>query len=235
MDLEFNNFLQKNNKQAKKDLLNKFTTNSENIALTKIWYDSLENGNPDYSVYEDDFFLYASLDCFKKYSSKYIKLLIKNDITKDILLDCSTICDVGNGLGYSTKLLKQLLPSVKVYGQNIETSLQYKYNEYIGNDMISLEKQEIDCFIFFDFMEHIEKPIEYINDIITNHNPKVLIFANSFNTKCIGHFTEYKHNDEIIDQTKIGRKFNKNIRDNDFKKVETKFWNSRPNVFLKVV
>ena len=99
--------------------------------------------------------------------------------------------------------------------------------------MISLNNQQIDCFIFFDFMEHLETPMEYINSIIVNHNPKVLIFANSFNTRCIGHFIKYKHNDEIIDQTKMGRKFNKNIRDKGFKKVEAKFWNSRPNIFIK--
>ena len=97
--------------------------------------------------------------------------------------------------------------------------------------MIKLSNQQIDCFIFFDFMEHIENPIEYIDNLICIHQPKLLIFANSFNTHCIGHFNEYKHNNQIIDQKKISRIFNKAIRDKGFEKVECSFWNNRPMIF----
>ena len=76
MEEEFNNFLNQNNLKINNDLLTNFSKSNENVVITDKWYNSLENNNPDFSVYEDDFFLYASLDCFKKYSCKYINGLI---------------------------------------------------------------------------------------------------------------------------------------------------------------
>ena len=231
---DFQDFLKQNNLDFNEDLFNNFEKSIDNKSLTEKWYQSLEDKNPDYSVYDNEFFLYASLDCYKKYSSKYIKTLFKHPVSNKLINDCLTIVDMGNGLGYSTKLIKECLDLKKdnvVYGNNIENSLQYKYNEYIGNSMIKLENQQIDCFIFFDFMEHIENPIEYIEKLICIHQPKLLIFANSFNTHCIGHFNEYKHNNEIIDQKKISRIFNKAIRDKGFQKVDCSFWNNRPMIF----
>ena len=231
---DFHDFLKENNLDFNKELFNNFEKSIDNQLLTEKWYKSLENKNPDYSVYDDEFFLYASLDCYKKYSSKYIRRLFKHPLANKLINDCFSIVDMGNGLGYSTKLIKECLDDAQdkiVYGNNIDNSLQYKYNEYIGNSMIKLVNQQTECFIFFDFMEHIENPIEYIDRLICIHKPKLLIFANSFNTHCIGHFNEYKHNNEIIDQKKISRIFNKSIRDKGFEKVDCSFWNNRPMIF----
>ena len=232
---EFKKFLELNNLIFDYELYNNFEKSQQNKLLTDKWYKSLDNDNPDYTIYDNEFFLYASLDCYKKYSEKFIKLLFKNDISKELINDCSSIVDMGNGLGYSTKLIKQNVnDNVLVYGNNIENSSQYKYNIYLNNDMIKLIDQHIDCFIFFDFMEHIETPIEFINNLINKHNPKLLIFCNSFNTYCIGHFRTYKDNDLLIDQKKISRLFNKSIREKGYKKIECKFWNNRPMIFKLV-
>ena len=82
-------------------------------------------------------------------------------------------------------------------------------------------------------MEHIYKPIEYIKDIIKSHSPKVFIFANSFNTRCIGHFLEYENDGEIINQKDISRMFNKNLKMLGFNQVKCKFWNNRPCIWVK--
>lgn len=231
---DFHDFLKENNLDFNEELYNNFENSIDNKLMTEKWYKSLENNDPDYSIYDDDFFLYASLNCYKKYSRKYIIQLFKNPISRKLINDCFTIIDMGNGLGYSTKHIQASLDQERmhiVYGNNIENSLQYKYNNMLGNSMLKLVNQHTDCFIFFDFMEHIENPIEYIDRLICLHKPKLLIFANSFNTHCIGHFNEYKHNNEIIDQKKISRLFNKAIRDKGFEKVECGFWNNRPMIF----
>ena len=131
---------------------------------------------------------------------------------------------------YSRKYVNMLC---KVYETNVIDSYQYNHNLFLQNEMIELDNQQIDCFVFFEFMEHIYKPIEYINDIIKTHQPKVLVFANSFNTRCIGHFIDYENNGEIINQKDISRRFNKNLKTLGFQQVKCKFWNNRPSLWVK--
>lgn len=230
---DFKLFMENNNIEFNDDLIKNFEASQITKELTAKWYKSLADNNPDYTIYDDDYFLYASLDCYKKYSSKYIKMLFKNAISTNLIKACKNIVDMGNGLGYSTLLIKQLLndENISVYGNNIINTLQYKYNAFLNNDMLILDNQQIDCFIFFDFMEHIENPIEYIENLINIHKPKLLIFANSFNTYCIGHFENYKDKNNVIEQKKISRLFNKAVRNKGYAKIECKFWNNRPMVF----
>ena len=77
---DFQDFLKENNLEFNEELYNNFENSIDNKLMTEKWYKSLENNNPDYSIYNDDFFLYASLNCYKKYSRKYIIQLFKNPI-----------------------------------------------------------------------------------------------------------------------------------------------------------
>lgn len=209
-------------------LLKKFNTHDLHTDKINEWYDG---NNTD--VYNTLFFLIASFDCWAKYSRKFIKMLYNNDTTKDLINSCINCIDLGNGLGYSTKALKECFPSVSFYGTQYEPSEQYDYNMFLKNTIVELNKNiKVDCFLAFEYMEHIKEPIEHLQDLLT-YNPKYLILANSFNTKAVGHYTEYKHNGNVIDQANISRLFNKTLRDNNYKKVETKFWNSRPTVWEK--
>jgi len=214
-------------------LIYNFEDNEWYNEITYEWYESLVDGKPNYEVYNTSFFLLAGFDCYIQYSRKYVNMLYKNEISNEILSSCSTIVDVGNGTGHSTQAFKECFMNSKVYGTNVIDSYQYNHNLFLQNEMIELDKQQIDCFVFFEFMEHIYKPIEYINDIIKTHQPKVLVFANSFNTRCIGHFIDYENNGEIINQKDISRRFNKNLKTLGFKQVKCKFWNNRPSLWVK--
>lgn len=198
----------------------------------EIWKKSLEQNKPAYHLYDNNFFLVASFICWKKYSRKYINLLYNTEITKNLLDDCNDIIDVGNGLGYSTQLLRELFKG-RISCIQLPNTEQYKYNLKLGNNIKSLEEIiTADCFIAFDFMEHIYEPIDYL-DIILSKKPKLIILANSFGTDAVGHFREYKVRDEMINEKKISRIFNKHLRDNDFELLKLKFWNNRPCVWRK--
>ena len=216
-------------------LLNNFEEDAWNKEMIDKWYKSLEDGDPDYDIYKSSFFLVAGMYCYIKYTRNYIKQLYKNKITNEILSSCKTIVDVGNGTGHSTKALSECFENVEVCGTNINPSYQYQHNQYLQNKMIELSNQQIDCFIFFEFMEHIYNPIEYINNIIQVHKPKVLVFANSFNTRCIGHFKEYDCYGTIIDQKKISRRFNEKLRQLGYKQIKAGLWNNRPSVWTNQV
>ena len=47
----------------------------------------------------------------------------------------------------------------------------------------------------------------------------------------MGHFNYYIHNGELIENKKIGRLFNKTLREANYKQLKTGFWNNRPNVW----
>jgi hypothetical protein len=213
-------------------LIYNFEDNDWYKEITNEWYKSLEINEPKYDIYNTSFFLLAGFDCYIKYSRKYVNMLYKNEISNEILSSCSTIVDVGNGTGHSTQAFKECFMNSKVYGTNVIDSYQYNHNLFLQNEMIVLDNQQIDCFVFFEFMEHIHKPIEYINDIIKTHQPKVLVFANSFNTRCIGHFIDYENDGEIINQKDISRRFNKNLKMLGYKQVKCNFWNNRPSLWI---
>jgi len=214
------------------ELLNNFEEHEWNKEMINKWYKSLEGKEPDYAVYKSSFFLIAGFYCYIKYTRKYIKQLYKNEISNTILSLCTNIVDVGNGTGHSTKAMAELFPDVEVYGTNINPSYQYQHNQYLQNKMIELSNQQIDCFIFFEFMEHVFNPIEYINNIIKVHKPRVLIFANSFNTRCIGHFIEYDCYGTIIPQKNISRKFNNKLKQLGYNQVKAGIWNNRPSIWI---
>ena len=225
---EFLNYL--NKKDISKEylqLLKKFNTHElHEIELGK-WY---EANNTD--VYNTLFFLIASFECWHKYSKKFIKMLYNNDKTNALINSCENCIDLGNGLGYSTKALMECFPTVNFSGTQYEPSEQYDYNMFLKNNIVTLKPGiKVDCFIGFEYMEHIKAPIEHLEDLLT-YKPKCLILANSFNTKAVGHYTEYLHHGEVIDQKAISRLFNKTLRKQGYKKIDTGFWNSRPAVWV---
>ena len=83
-------------------------------------------------------------------------------------------------------------------------------------------------------MEHFKEPIEELKKILAL-NPKLIILANSFNTKAIGHFTNYIVDDVIIPQDKISRIFNTYLRNNSWKQLKLGLWNNKPSIWKKLI
>ena len=221
--------------------------------LEKQWYDALKNNKIDYSVYEDPNYWIDTWCCWKMYSRNYLKILTKKSHLKhynleiplyEFLDDIKTVIDMGNGLGYSTAVLKELFNDKKVYGYNISGTTQYKFNELLGekynfqmvDDYSNLGK--IDLIFASEYFEHFERPIEHMEDVVKKLQPKYLIIANSFNTKSIGHFITYKHDngffDEDIDQTKISRRWIKELKNLGYEKLKVNIFNNTPSIYRKL-
>ena len=207
--------------------------NFDDTELKQIWYNSLSNDKPDYSIYETEAFLVASFDCFKKYSRSYIYRLFRNPYTKDIINSCAYGIDLGNGLGYSTKLFSTLFNPF-FCGTQIKNTPQYKFNKLIGNEIINLKDiEQCDLFIAFDYYEHFKEPIKELNKILIKE-PKVLILANSFGTTAAGHFHFHilPDNSQVLAKS-MSRIFNKYLRGKGYTKLKLSFWNDRPAVWVK--
>jgi len=209
--------------------------------LQKKWYDSLED--PDFTVYEDPYYICDIWLCWVKYSRRYLC-----DISKPTSLGTRSIqsyigqpkviFDLGCGFGYTTALLKELFPLSKVVGTNLETSFQYEMAKQMGQRYgfeVHSGLDEIhtaDLVFASEYFEHFQSPLEHLHDVLKKRRPKFLIIANGFNGLAIGHFNTYYHLGKPYCASDMGRMFNKQVSAYGYKKLKTKLWNNRPAIWV---
>lgn len=209
--------------------------------LENKWYESLKT-SPDYSVYNDPYYLCDIWVCWVMYSRKSLlsikspKSLVNKSVV-DYMGDIRGVIDLGCGLGYTTAGLREIFNKSDVYGTNIKDTWQYelcksisdKYDFKIVTDIFN--PKNIDLIFASEYFEHIENPIEHLNDLINRYHPKYFIIANGFNGRAIGHFNYYIHQSNKYGSKQMSLMFNKSMRIMGYKKIETKIWNNRPSLW----
>jgi len=192
--------------------------------------------NTDKDVYNDWIYLienyFSYVWCSKRYALS-ASTVIKKDEIKSIL-------DFGAGSGYSTALLKELYPDAVVVYYNLEgTSKDYAKKFFEDNkidveilDSLDMHGLNFDLIFVSEVFEHIKKPIEILKKLASINN-KYFVVANSFNIKAMGHFKSFLVDGIEIENSKMARLFGKYMVNLSYKKVKTKFWNSRPNIWSK--
>ena len=209
--------------------------------LEKQWYDSLDRKSPDMSVYSNDFFIPEVWACWVLYSRKYLLSLKKSEnLIKLIRSNIESVVDLGCGFGYTTAALKEIFQNTEVYGTNIKESFQFSVASELGrlNKFSIVEDvkeigEKIDFIFASEYFEHFEDPISHLNHIIRHTKPKCLVIANAFGSRSIGHFNNYWSGSSLVSNKKIGRDFNKRLRELGFRSMKTKFWNNRPSVWIR--
>lgn len=210
--------------------------------LTEKWYD-LEsiNLNEAYKVYSHKYYFTDMFNCYKYYSKRYINILYNKPINGITFVnqyknEINGILDIGCGCGFTCLHLKQVFKGSKVYGVNLPNTNQYNFCKTLNFELCSDYNNinsKIDLIFASEFFEHIKKPIELIDNLIKKFNPKFIITANAFNTRSIGHFSNYIVNGKVISQKKISRMFNKFVKDSGYIKLKTNYYNSRPYIWIK--
>lgn len=218
------------------------TIMQELLDLDQKWYDSLDNGTPDYSVYEPDIYLAHVWACWNVCSKKTIKDLLNAKLFPPygliaILPASIKIADLGCGCGYTTATLKTLMPQATVYGTNFPNTTQRRFAEQMGKeygfsvlDSTISGILKLDVIFASEYFEHIEDPIAHLKDLCDKNNPRLFITANAFGAKSHGHFNTYKCFGKKVSNKQIGKVFSKYLRYRGYKKLETKFWNNRPTI-----
>ena len=210
------------------------------------WYASVADGNPDLSIYTDTDFLAEAWACWVVYSIKYLKILRKPKTLPDgkSILDDLThigigdVLDLGCGVGFTTGGLKDLFPFALVAGTQMENTAQFKvargYGILYDFKVSSKPPWKADLIFASEYFEHFQEPVEHLKMIVEETQPKALIIANSFAAKSAGHWPIFQHDGKDLAPTRIGRQFNKALRDMGFVMVETNLWNNRPHYWKKV-
>lgn len=204
------------------------------LDLENRWYQSLRNGVPDFTIYGDKYFVMDVWACWAVYSRKY--LLSLRSIAAG-LGDVKSALDLGCGFGYTTAALKEIFPNAEVAGTNIPGSVQFRIAEKVGAErgfkMFGSPYRSFDLVFASEYFEHFENPIAHLYDILNVANPKYLVIANSFNAISVGHFPKYECDGSLLKGPAASRFFNQRLRECGYRKVGTKFWNSRPTVWEK--
>ena len=218
----------------------------ENVVKTleQVWYQSLEKGSPDYSVYGDPNYIADIWACWVCYSRNSVKVLnhptsLKTKSVVSEIGDSGTIVDLGCGFGYTTLGLREIFPGSKIVGTNIETSYQFQVAKKITEnhrieilpDCFSLPN--IDMIFASEYFEHWERPVEHLYEVVKKCRPKYFVLANGFNGTAIGHFNHYKHLDKVYPAKEMSKNFLKAMKFFGYQKMESKIWNSRPSVWKR--
>ena len=233
--------------------------------LQERWYDSLAplySPKPDESIYDHKYYFTDLWACWNVYSRNYVKAILKNETHFKTPLvkffgGVKTIFDLGCGIGYTTSALKQIFPNAKVFGVNLGSTKQFKFCKMVSEKygwnlidektMFTNNANTHDLIVALEYFEHIENALDHLEQLISEFRPQYWFIANSFNTKSVGHFTEYKStkissppegNQPMIedfthDQSIISRKFNDMLRDKGYEKIKTNLWNQKPTVWRK--
>lgn len=212
--------------------------------LERRWYASLKTGKPDYSVYEDPYYLADLWACWAEYSRKHVLTLAKTTkksvALTSLINNPKTIVDIGCGLGYTTAGLKELWPNARVVGTDIKDTTQYKIatalSKLYGFEMVSepyAVGEVADIAFASEYFEHFYEPVAELDRIVGAIQPKVFITANSFTGRAIGHFERYKIAGEVVENTKTARLFNGHLKTLGYRDLRRGYWNNKPRVWLR--
>lgn len=205
----------------------------------KKWYASLKKGEPDYSVYEGEYYMASSLLCYANYTRGMLRMLAKHtDVFKDKKID--TIVDYGCGIGYSSLVLQEMWPDAKVYGTNYNPSLQLDFTKKLfkPKGLYARDRHtkigKVSLGFSAEYFEHFEEPVTELITILDKNSPDVLVTANSFAPLAVGHFNKYNVTGVGmgIDPRKTTNAFNKTMHNNGYIKY-SHWWNGRPNIWVK--
>ena len=214
-------------------------TEAEQI-LQNRWYHSLQQGKPDWTVYQTDYYLAEMWACWIVYSRKYLNALYsaRSLPPHGLLRDFGPVrrvADLGCGIGFTSASLKQMFPQASVTATNLggtaQTAVAKRLGKRFGFEIVEEVcdiSAPVDLVFASEYFEHIPNPVEHLDVVLRTLRPRCLLIANSFGTRAIGHFETYDVNGRQWDGKMTSKLFNQWLRSKAYRKVPTKMWNQRP-------
>ena len=212
--------------------------------IDRAWYDALDRGEIDYSIYTGEDYLAELWTCWASCSRKNLLQLMKENGMADgqsvlqRIGEINSVLDLGCGFGKTTAALTELYPKAQVIGTNLPGSIQYeaakiKADKYAFDMLHEIPEQNIDLVFASEYFEHLEDPFANLQELVEKTSAKWLIIANAFNTRAPGHFLQYNDGEKIVKAANASKRFNSKLRSLGYRKVKTKLWNNRPAIWKR--
>ena len=141
--------------------------------IERRWYDSLDAGAPDYSIYNDQWYFADLWACWELASKGYLQDVAVISGAKALFSTDLPVVDLGCGLGHTTAALVEMFPRARVVGTNLQGTKQWEFCRTMadrhGFGLVS-DIAEIAgpvAFVFAsEYFEHIENPIRHVADVL---------------------------------------------------------------------
>jgi len=194
--------------------------------------------------YQNLFYLYCATVCYFDYSKGAVRFL---EINKDKLPGINRILDLGAGNGLTSMHLSEAFNCTVYYNQldgiqkifAKELFMRYKPNCVILPEDKNFIKTrgDIDLVFASDFFEHLEYPVNFLENVIKRTNPKYITTCNAFTAPHPDHIQKYKYQEDNesyieIEPKQMSRFFSKKMRDNGYE-VYLSGWHCRPYIWRK--
>lgn len=203
--------------------------------LQEKWYSSVNSGAPDFSVYDDIYYLCDTWACWKIYSRNYLRSLLISPAFAE-LSHVKSIIDVGCGIGYTTNALTEMFPDADVFCTNLENTMQWDLCKHYGLNIFNDSKVLgiTDMIVAFEYFEHFQDPISHLRYLVETNNPEFFLIANSFGTTSVGHFIEQDYKGSKAPSKRFGRLFNKELRELGYIRIKTGIFNDKPSLWKRL-
>lgn len=225
-----------------------------NITENSFVYNMLKKYPNMYDHYNDIEYVIASIFFYKVSSSSSINLLKNlmnnkknktvdcfNEKQLDFFKNIKYIVDLGAGIGITTLFLSKIFPNAIIYYTNLKSKqsqcAEKMFDNYNCNNIIILENcnniNQCDLLLSLNYFEHFYEPFKEINNVFDKLSPKFILDSTDFQHCFIGHFENYKINNEIVYYKKCSQIYKDFLNKNNYYKHNIHMWNDIPKVYYK--
>jgi len=198
--------------------------------IERRWYDSLDAGAPDFSIYGDQWYFADLWVCWELASKSYLEDVAGISGADSLFSTALPVVDLGCGLGHTTAALAEMFPRARVIGTNIDGTKQWEFCRTMadrhGFGLVSdiAEIAPPVAFVFAsEYFEHIQDPVGHLVEVLDHLRPAVFCVANAFTVQWMGHFRHVDTMDGL---------FRKTLRQKGYRPFKTGFANGRPEIWV---
>ena len=224
--------------------------------LLQQWKTSNQESCDEAALYGDPRYIMEGLTSYLFWARDYVKRLDKlfpilQEKMPAVLENVNTFVDFGAGIGLSTLHLQQVVDKhmpgkIKVVYHNVEsaTSQNQIASRVLKGSGVEMCIQDSipagDAFLMSELLEHIRSPVSFMNALITEANPVLVVHASTFSDPdSPGHFTHYDCSisgdmSMMRHGKKTMRHVNAAVRNHGYTSLQnTILWNGRPCTLVR--
>jgi SAM-dependent methyltransferase len=219
------------------------SSRTSNTSLQRTWYESLERGDPDYSIYDDPRYLADLWECWINSSRDYLSEAARKTSLGSRSMIASlafvrSVVDLGCGIGFSTAALASLFPYATIIGTNlpgrqldiaakIATSPRVRFVTDLGEI-----PRPVDLVFGSEYFEHFPAPVAHLRDVVDALTPSALLTASTFTIPAVGHFHTYRVDGRDLSGAAVSRAFSSALTGLGYQRIRANVWNDRPQLWV---
>lgn len=201
------------------------------------WYASVEQGAPDYGIYESPEYMLYSWPGTVLFARPTLKYVVKHVPASAVRY----VVDLGCGIGYTTSVLAREYPHASVYGTNVEGTqarvcrlLAERHRwSLVPDARAAAVDADATLAVASEYFEHFHRPVEHLREVLAGlGRPRWFAIANAFGARSAGHFPEYADGARSLSPRGAGRLFGDTMRAAGYTRAGSG-WNGRPTLWMR--